>query len=280
MIAKLVTYGPTRDVAITRMEAALDAFHIRGVNHNVAFLAAILRSPRFRSGKLTTGFIAEEFPEGFKPGELAPDIAARLVAAAAVVHVTQRRRELAISGRRDGVLGTVEPDWHVRLGDAGYDVTVTGDGAGWRVQFAAGGTDHDLPVATRWKIGEPLFRAEIGGAPVTIQVERQGVAWRLIHAGASTGAVILSRRTAALAAQMPEKAAADTSKFLLSPMPGLLVSLAVKAGQQVRAGEELAVVEAMKMQNVLRAEQDRTVKAIHAKPGESLSVDQAIVEFV
>jgi propionyl-CoA carboxylase alpha chain len=297
MIAKLVTHGPTRDAAIARMETALDAFHIRGVNHNVAFLSAILRSPRFRAGKLTTGFIAEEFPEGFKPGELAPAIAARLVAAAAVVHVIQRRRELSISGRRDGVLGTVEPDWHVRLGDGnggrdggrGYDVNVTAGAAAGaaaavavaetRVHFALEGNVYDLPVATDWTIGEPLFRATIAGAPVTIQVERHGVGWRLIHAGAATGAVIVSRRTAALAAQMPEKEAADTSKFLLSPMPGLLVSLAVKVGQQVRAGEELAVVEAMKMQNVLRAEQDRTVKALHAKPGESLAVDQAIVEF-
>ena len=279
MIAKLVTYGPTRDAAIARMEDALDAFHIRGVNHNVPFLAAILRSPRFRSGNLTTGFIAEEFPEGFRPGELAPDVAARLVAAAAVIHVAQRAREMAISGRRDGVLAMPEPDWHVRLGDAGYDVTVEGALPACRARFALDGHAHDIAVASEWKIGEPLFRARIGDDAVTIQVERLGVGWRLTHAGASTQAVVLSRRAAALAAQMPEKEAADTSKFLLSPMPGLLVSLAVKAGQAVRAGEELAVVEAMKMQNVLRAEQDGTVKALHAKPGESLAVDQAIVEF-
>ncbi|MFO0988366.1 MAG: biotin/lipoyl-containing protein [Alphaproteobacteria bacterium] len=171
----------------------------------------------------------------------------------------------------------------VCLGGAGYDVTVTGALPAARVRFALGGRDHDLAVASDWKIGEPLFRARIGdrdgGDELTIQAERQGVAWRLTHAGASTLAVVLSRRAAALAAQMPEKAAADTSKFLLSPMPGLLVSLAVKEGQQVRAGEELAVVEAMKMQNVLRAEQDGTVKSLHAKPGESLAVDQAIVEF-
>jgi propionyl-CoA carboxylase alpha chain len=279
MIAKLVTYGPTRDAAIARMEGALDAFHIRGVNHNVPFLAAILRSPRFRSGNLTTGFIAEEFPDGFKPGELAPDVAARLVAAAAVIHVTQRGRERAISGQRDGVLTMPEPEWHVRLGDAGYDVTVEGVLPSARVRFALGGRDYDLAVASDWKIGEPLFRARIGDDELTIQAERLGVGWRLIHAGASTQAVVLSRRAAALAAQMPEKEAADTSKFLLSPMPGLLVSLAVKEGQAVRAGEEIAVVEAMKMQNVLRAEQDRTVKTLHAKPGESLAVDQAIVEF-
>jgi propionyl-CoA carboxylase alpha chain len=279
MIAKLVTYGATREAAIARMEGALDAFHIRGVNHNVPFLSAILRSPRFRSGNLTTGFIAEEFPEGFRPGELAKDVAARLVAAAAAIHVAQRARERAISGQRDGVLATPEPDWHVRLGGAGTDVTVAGALPECRVRFALDGKQHDLVVASDWKIAEPLFRATIGDEAVTIQVERHGVGWRLTHAGASTDAVVLARRAAALAAQMPEKEAADTSKFLLSPMPGLLVSLAVKAGQQVRAGEELAVVEAMKMQNVLRAEQDGTVKALHAKPGESLAVDQAIVEF-
>jgi propionyl-CoA carboxylase alpha chain len=283
MIAKLVTYGPTRDAAIARMEDALDAFYIRGVNHNVPFLTAILRAPRFRAGNLTTGFIAEEFPEGFKPGELSKELAVRFVAAAAAIHVAQRGRERAISGQRDGVLAAAEPDWHVRLGEKGYDVTVEGALPECRVRFANDGQQHDLAVASDWKIGEPLFRAKIGGdaqaRAVTIQVERQGVGWRLIHAGALAQAVVLARRTAALAAQMPEKEAADTSKFLLSPMPGLLVSLAVKAGQQVRAGEELAVVEAMKMQNVLRAERDGTVKALHAKPGESLAVDQAIVEF-
>jgi len=279
MIAKLVTHGPTRDAAIARMEGALDAFLIRGVNHNVPFLAAIVRSSRFRAGNLTTGFIAEEFRGGFNPGALAPEIAARLVAAAAVLHVTQRRREATISGRRDGVLATPEPDWHVRLGDSGYDVTVVGAAPECRVRFALGGRDYDLAVAADWTIGEPLFRAKIGGQAVTIQAERQGVGWRLIHAGASTGATVVSRRAASLAAQMPEKEAADTSKFLLSPMPGLLVSLAVRPGQQVRAGEELAVVEAMKMQNVLRAGRDGTVKALHAKAGESLAVDQAIVEF-
>jgi propionyl-CoA carboxylase alpha chain len=279
MIAKLVSYGPTRDDAIARMEGALDAFHIRGVNHNVAFLAAILRSPRFRAGALTTDFIAEEFPDGFKPGELAPEIAARLIAAAATVHVLQRRRETSISGQRDGVLAAAEPDWHVRLGEAGYDVAIAAEGSGWRVRFALGAHRYDLAVATDWTVGEPLVRGTIGGEPVTIQVERQGVGWRLVHAGASAVATVLSRRAAALAAQMPAKEAADTSKFLLSPMPGLLVSLAVKEGQAVRAGEELAVVEAMKMQNVLRAEQDGTVKSLHAKAGESLAVDQAIVEF-
>src|SRR5262249_3468411 len=121
MIAKLVTSGPTRDAAIARMESALDSFLVRGVNHNVPFLAAILRSPRFRAGALTTGFIAEEFPDGFKPGELAPEIAARLVAAAAAIHVAQRRRETAISGQRDGVRTAADPEWHVRLGKVGAD---------------------------------------------------------------------------------------------------------------------------------------------------------------
>jgi propionyl-CoA carboxylase alpha chain len=280
MIAKLVTCGASRDAAIARMEQALDAFHIRGVNHNVPFLAAILRAPRFRAGALTTGFIAEEFPDGFKPGELAPEVAARLVAAAAAIHLAQRRREAAISGRRNGALAAADaPDWHVRLGSHGYDVSVAGEPGGCRVRFDIDGQAHDLAVSTDWRIGEPLLRARIGGTPCTIQVDRKGVGWRLFHAGAAVEALVLSRRAAELAAQMPEKAAADTSKFLLSPMPGLLVSLAVKPGQPVRAGEELAVVEAMKMQNVLRAEQDGTVKALHANPGESLAVDQAILEF-
>ncbi len=291
MIAKLVTCGATREAAIERMEGALDAFLIRGVNHNVPFLAAILRSPRFRAGKLSTGFIAEEFPEGFKPGEISADIAVRLVAAAACIHFAERRRDLALWGRRAGGVVSDDLKWHVRLGAKGYEVFVASvlpefAASGlpeYRVAFALDGRDYDLTVASDWRIGEPLFRGTIGGAagtrPVTIQVDRQGVGWRLVHAGTLAHAVVLSRRVAELAAQMPKKVAADTSKFLLSPMPGLLVSLAVKEGQPVRAGEELAVVEAMKMQNVLRAERDGTVKALHAKPGESLAVDQAIVEF-
>ncbi|MCW5770533.1 MAG: acetyl-CoA carboxylase biotin carboxylase subunit [Rhodospirillaceae bacterium] len=279
MIAKLVTHGGTRDEAIARMEDALDAFYIRGVNHNVAFLSAILAKPRFRAGALTTGFIAEEFPDGFKPGDLAPEIAARLVAVATIAHLALRRHEVAISGRRNGALAAPEPEWHVRLGKVGYDVSVAGAPGDCRVRIAADGLEREVAVASDWRVGEALFRGEIDGRPATVQIERKGVAWRLVHAGAAGTAVVMTRRAAALAAQMPEKAPADTSKFLLSPMPGLLVSLAVKAGQTVRAGEELAVVEAMKMQNVLRAEQDATVKTLHAAPGESLAVDQAIVEF-
>jgi propionyl-CoA carboxylase alpha chain len=201
------------------------------------------------------------------------------VAAAAAAHIAQRRQETGISGRRNGALAVPEPEWHVRLGNEGYDVAVEGTPSDCRVRFAFAGKKHDVALKTGWRLGEPLMRAEIGGRAFTIQIERQGIVWRLVHAGAAVAATVVSRRTAALAAQMPEKAAADTSKFLLSPMPGLLVSLAVKAGQLVQAGEELAVVEAMKMQNVLRAERDGRIKTLHAKPGESLAVDQAIVEF-
>jgi propionyl-CoA carboxylase alpha chain len=284
MIAKLATWGATRDDAIATMQDALDAFYIRGLNHNVAFLAAILGKPRFRAGALTTGFIAEEFPEGFRPGDLPADAAVRMAAVAVVAHLVLRRRERAISGRRNGALAAGEPAWHVRLGAAGYDVAVTGAPEDCRVRFDSESDvresdRREVAIRTDWRLGQPLFRAEIDGRPVTVQIERKGIGWRLVHGGAVATAMVMTRRAAALARQMPEKAPPDTSRFLLSPMPGLLVSLAVKAGQAVRAGEELAVVEAMKMQNVLRAEQDATVKTLHAAPGESLAVDQAIIEF-
>jgi propionyl-CoA carboxylase alpha chain len=159
-------------------------------------------------------------------------------------------------------------------------VEVEGGPGDCRVRFEHGGTRHDVRLNTVWNLGEPLLRGKQDGIPFVVQVERRGIGWRLAHAGAAVEAVVLSRRAAALAAAIPKKAGADTSKYVLSPMPGLLVSLGVKPGQQVRAGEELAVIEAMKMQNILRAEQDGTVKALHARPGESLAVDQAIMEFV
>jgi propionyl-CoA carboxylase alpha chain len=279
MIAKLVTHGHDREDAARRMEAALDAFYLRGLNHNVAFLSAILRNPRFREGRLSTSFIADQFPEGFKGNVLGADATIVFVAIAGAIHGATRRRELAISGRRNGALETAEPEWHVRIGQEGWDVTIEGEPGDCKVTAGSGGEERAVFVVNAWRIGDPLFRGSIDGKPITAQVERQGIGWRMAHAGAQVYAEVLTRRAAELAAQIPEKAAADTSKFLLSPMPGLLVSVAVQPGQVVRVGEELAVIEAMKMQNILRAARDGAVKSLHARPGESLAVDQAIIEF-
>jgi propionyl-CoA carboxylase alpha chain len=279
MIAKLVAHAPDRPAAIAKMAAALDRFVIRGLNHNIPFLAAILGETRFHEGRLSTGFIAEQFPEGFNGARLSDGQKAEFAALAAFAHVALRRRETAISGALNGG-AAAEREWRVVIGQEHWTATVEGEGGRTTVIVAAnGGPARRVGLETGWRLGAPVMEVSVDGVPRAVQVERRGIGWRLIHAGADIRADVLPPRAAELMRQMPEKAPPDTSRFVLSPMPGLLVSLAVKAGQAVRAGEEVAVVEAMKMQNVLRAGRDGTVKAVHAAPGDSLAVDQAIVEF-
>ena len=275
MIAKLVTYAPSRAAAIEEMRAALDAFYIRGVTHNMAFLAAVMAHPRFRDGRLSTNFIAEEFPDGFQGRDLDVQEQSRLAAVAAIVQHRQGEREAIISGQLDGHGAVPGSDWVVLSGDAGHDFRLEETEAGFRV--TDGGSD--LTVETEWRLGEPLFRALVAGEPMTVQVDRRGPSWRLTHGGASVEMLVLRPRVAELAARMPKKEPPDLSKYLLSPMPGLLVSVSVEVGQEIKAGEELAVVEAMKMENVLRAERDGVVAHVHAAAGDSLAVDQAIIEF-
>ncbi len=271
MIAKLVTYGPTRAEAARRMSTALDAFAIRGVNHNIGFLAAIIRKPRFLEGRLSTDFIPAEFPEGFHGAELPPDELDLLVAVAAAA---QR-----LTAERDRHGAGIPSDWTVLVGPAprvARAVEVTSDGAG---SVAVSLDGRTRLVKTDWQPGQVLFDGTVDGAPVTAQLDRKGVTWHLHRAGAMIEMRVVTRVTGELAALMPVKVPPDMSRFLLSPMPGLLVSVAVKEGQAVKAGEELAVVEAMKMENVLRAERDGTVAKIAAEAGQSLAVDQVILEF-
>ena len=264
MIAKLCSHGKTRDQAIERMRRALDEFYVRGVSHNVPFLAALMAHPRFVAGKLTTNFIAEEFKGGFSVAHLPPRDPVVLAAVAATVDRIQGHRA-----------GAVHDERIVLLNRTPIEMAITGSGP----QFVVETGDRRLEIETGWSPGEPLVRATVDRAPVVVQVDAVGSGWRLIHAGGQAEALVLTPRQAELYALMPVKAAPDTSKFLLSPMPGLLASVAVSEGQEVKAGEALAVVEAMKMENVLRAVQDGTVKVLHAKPGDSLKVDQKILEF-
>ncbi len=264
MIAKLCTHGKTRNAAIDRMRRALDEFYVRGVSHNVPFLAALMAHPRFRAGKLTTNFIAEEFKGGFTAAHLPPKDAAVLAAVAAVVERI-----------RDERLGVTQDSRVVMLNREPVAVAITGvDGT-----FAIDVAGRRIAVETDWQPGEPLVHAVVDGQVIVVQVDTVGSGWRLIHEGGQAEALVLTPRQAELYALMPVKAAPDTSKFLLSPMPGLLASVAVSEGQEVKAGEALAVVEAMKMENVLRATRDGTVKVLHAKAGDSLRVDQKIIEF-
>ena len=265
MIAKLCSYGKTRIDAIERMRRALDEFYVRGVSHNVPFLAALMAHPRFRAGKLTTNFIAEEFKGGFTAAHLPPRDPAMLAAVAAVVD--------RIKGTR---LGTTQDSRVVMLNREPMAVTVSAGNPGG---FTVEADGRKIAVETDWSPGEPLMRATIDKQQVVVQIDALASGWRLINEGGQAEALVLTPRQAELYALMPVKAAPDTSKFLLSPMPGLLASVAVSEGQEIKAGEALAVVEAMKMENVLRAVRDGTVKTLHAKAGDSLRVDQKIIEF-
>ena len=278
MIAKLVTHGPDRNSAIETMLAALDAYCIRGINHNVAFLASVMTNPRFRSGDLTTNFIADEYPDGFTGSEITEQTLDILVAVAAILQSRRAAQAASISGQMDGALDfdSERPsDWVVMLGRDAHPRTVTPSDGAYRVTGGAA----PLLIETEGRPGDLLLPCFIDGKPVTVQVDRRGPAMRLSYAGAVAEALVLTPLAAKLAARMPVKEPPDLSRFLLSPMPGLLISLAVEEGQVVKAGEELAVVEAMKMENILRAERDGRVAKLHAGPGESLAVDQAILEF-
>jgi propionyl-CoA carboxylase alpha chain len=278
MIAKLVTHGPTRMEAIAAQADALDAFTIEGFRHNIPFLSALMQRKRWQEGKLSTAFLAEEFPQGFRPiapeGETARVLAA---VAAAIDHVLGERKR-RISGQRPGRVVTREQQRTVRLGDREIVLDITRDGETLAVSFADGGEKRHL-LASAWKPGEPLWAGTFDGRPISVQVRPALNGFDLSHRGAETRAYVYTEREAAAARLMPAKKVADSGKAVRCPMPGLVVSIAVSEGQEVKAGETLAVVEAMKMENVLRAERDGVVKAIRAKPGDSLAVDAVIMEF-
>ena len=275
MIAKLVTAGPTRAEAIRRMRDALDAFCIAGPSHNLGFLAAILASARFASGRLSTAFIAEEFPQGFTGAALDAAGEAEAVAVAAAAQRIVAERDARIGGQVAGRERAAAEDWVVCHGAERRPFRTTRDGGA--IIVAGGGMTRR--IATLWQPWQPLLRVEIDGAGAIYQVARDGIGIALSHGGASLKLKVLRPRAAELLSLMPVKAKEDLSHLLLSPMPGLLVSLAVVEGQAVKAGEELAVIEAMKMENVLRAERDAKVGKVHARAGDSLAADQVILEF-
>jgi propionyl-CoA carboxylase alpha chain len=275
MISKLITYGGTRIEAIDLMVDALDAYYIRGVNHNISFLNALMVHPRFVAGELTTNFIAEEFPDGFNADLVAQNNPAIAVVVAAAVHQEYRERSALISGQSKGHQYDVPSDWVVLASGVETPVTTLLTEQGFSVAI----DKQDYAVETDWSLGQPLFKASINGQQISVQVERDGSSYKPFSRGAEINALVLSPKAAQLNKLMLEKVPADLSKYLLSPMPGMLVTLAVKVGDQVKAGEELAVVEAMKMENSLRASQDGIVAKISTEIGDSLMVDQVIMEF-
>ena len=277
MIAKLVTHAGDRLTAIDAQARALDAFYIDGIRHNIPFLASLMQHERWRSGALSTGFIAEEYPEGFAPlvaeGETAHVMAA---VAAAVDHVANERKR-QISGQ----MRTQRPVQFLRartvhLGAQKFEIEVDAGDEAILVRFPGG---HAHRLESDWTPGQPVWDGEIDGEQVAVQVRPILNGYALAHRGVSVDARVFTREEGRLAALMPEKKGADTSKSLLCPMPGLVKAINVKEGQDVKAGEPLCMVEAMKMENVLRAERDVTVKKINAKEGDSLAVDAVIMEF-
>jgi len=277
MIAKLVTHAPDRLTAIDAMADALDGFYIDGIQHNVAFLSAIMGNARWRAGHLSTGFIREEFPEGFTGVEPGPALAATMAAVAVALDHTENRIKRSIQPQANGRPVTFSPDRRVKLGDAWIAARITADD-GERVDVALGDSAA-VRIESAWLPGEAVWRGVIDGRPVTAQVRRLLNGYRLSLRGADLKAYVYTAREAELVMLMPEKAPPDTSRTLLCPMPGLVVSINVVEGQEVKAGETLAVVEAMKMENVLRAERDVTVKAIRAAKGDTLAVDAVIMDF-
>jgi propionyl-CoA carboxylase alpha chain len=276
MIAKLVTHAPTRAQAIAAQSDALDAFVIDGIRHNIPFLAALMAHPRWQAGKLSTGFIAEEFPDGFHPQKPQNEQAQLLAAVAAAVDLVLGERKRLISGQMNGRAVTRESRRAVWLGGDEHRLEIGRNDGAIEVRFAGGPA---LRLVAGWKPGEPLWSGTVASTPATVQVRTIPNGFALSHRGVETNAYVFTEREAAYARLMPVKETSDSGKQIKCPMPGLVVSIAVKAGQEVKAGETVAVVEAMKMENVLRAEIDGTVKAIHAKPGDSLAVDAIILEF-
>jgi propionyl-CoA carboxylase alpha chain len=281
LIAKLVTHGPDRTAAIEAMAHVLDRTVVDGIAHNQPFLAALMDHPRWREGRLSTGFIAEEFPAGFGAAAPSAETLARLAVVALSIELARRERLKTLPGRLNGAVSAPRADWVVKLG--GERVALTTVGAVSVPEIALDvlmpGEDQPATVVSDWRLGEPVWSGVIGGTPLTVQVRPATAGVRLSWRGVDVVARVMSPRVAQLDALMPEKKAADTAKLVRCPMPGLVVAIPVAAGQKVRAGEPVAIVEAMKMENVLRAERDATVSRIDVKPGDVLAVDEVIMEF-
>jgi propionyl-CoA carboxylase alpha chain len=270
MIAKLITWAPTREAAIDKQIAALDAFEIDGPGNNIDFVSALMQHPRFREGALTTGFIAEEYPDGFHGAPASPELKRALAAIAAFAATAEADR----ARRIDGQLGKrLRPPsaWTVRIDGEDHEVAISIDGV--TVDGA------DLDIALEFTPGDRIVTADLGEDELTVRIARTRTGFKLTTRGASHIVRVLPAHVAPYAQHLIEKIPPDLSKFLIAPMPGLLVRLDVEVGDQVQPGQPLAVVEAMKMENILRAEKAATVKSVEARTGDSLAVDQVILEL-
>jgi propionyl-CoA carboxylase alpha chain len=270
MIAKLVTWGETREEAADKQIAALDNFEIEGLGHNIDFLSAIMQHPRFRSGDLTTGFIAEEYPDGFQGAPTSIELTRNLAAIAAFIATAEADRARQIDGQLGHILSPPAM-WEVKVDYICHDIILSGD------NIEVDGISVDL--AMKYTPGDRLIEAEIGDDRLCIKITKTRTGFIFTTRGAAHVVRIFPAHIAPLAVHMIEKIPPDMSRFLLCPMPGLLVQLHVEAGEKVEAGQPLAVVEAMKMENILRAEKSGVVKSLSAAAGDSLAVDAVILEM-
>jgi propionyl-CoA carboxylase alpha chain len=275
MIAKLCTWALTRADAIDQMRLALDGFELEGIGHNLPFLAAVMDHPKFVSGDMTTAFIAEEFPDGFDGVALGSDTLVRIAAAVTAMHRISEIRRTRITGRMDNHERTVGTDWNVALQGQSFDAVVKADRSGADVTIG----DQRLRVESNWLPGQPLVRLSVDGTPLVLKAARIPGGYRVRHRGADLKVHVRTPRQAELARLMLEKVPSDTSKLLLCPMPGLIVKVDVAVGDEVQEGQTLCTVEAMKMENILRAERRGVVSKVNASVGDSLAVDDVIMEF-
>jgi propionyl-CoA carboxylase alpha chain len=276
MIAKLCTWAPTRAEAIEAMRIALDSFELEGIGHNLPFVSAVMDHPIFIDGAMTTAFIEEQYPEGFEGVTLPQDTLRRIAAATAAMHRVAEIRRTRVSGRMDNHERRVGKKWVVTLQGEEFAVKIKADKKGSTVKFEDGDT---LRVTSDWTPGDQLATLKVGGEKLVLKVGKIPGGFRIRSRGADLAVHVRTPRQAELAKLMPEKVAPDTSKLLLCPMPGLIVKVDVEVGDEVQEGQALCTVEAMKMENILRAEKKAVVTKINAGPGDSLAVDDVIMEF-
>ena len=274
MIAKLVVHGKDRASAVAAMRRALDGFEVRGVRHNIDFLSAIMREERFEEGALTTAFVEETWPDGFSGAKCGAREETVVAGVALLAHLSVLARDRGITGTLDGA-ALLPETWVVRF--AGRKVLA-------RAQLCEGGLDMTLgnravPVRGDWRPGLTRFDGTVEHEPALVQVDRMGTNWALSHAGVSTDVTVLSERADVLLERMPEKPVADTAGMVLSPMPGMMVDVLVNVGDAVETGQALAIVDAMKMENILRAERSGMIGKVHVAKGDSVAVDQLLIEF-
>ncbi len=274
MIAKLVVHGEDRRAAIAAMRQALDSFEIRGVEHNIDFLAAIMREGRFVAGDMTTAFIDQTWPDGFPGAPVTERERTVLTGVGLFAHLRVLERDRKITGTLRQP-GPMTRDWIVQCCGEEFEVSarLTGNGLIWR------SGERDVTLESSWSPGQTLFEGEVDGSPAIVQVQCQGTSWNLVHAGIRERMTVLSRGAARLLSRMPARPAADLSRLVTSPMPGRIVDLAVAEGDEIEAGQVLIVIDAMKMENVLRAERSGEIATVHVAVGDSVSVDSVLLEY-